>query len=142
MRLLSECGLPTDDLRAGAATHFIGVQSGNGLAAVVGIEVFGKVALLRSLAVSERSRAQGLGARLVAAIETYAVSRQVHQMYLLTTTAEGFFVKYGYVRVERSEAPEEISASSEFASLCPQSAAFMTKRICAPFDKYGRGQRP
>jgi amino-acid N-acetyltransferase len=50
-------------------------------------------------------------------------------MYLLTTTAETFFERRGYRRVDRTEAPQAIQTTVEFASLCPASSAFMIKRL-------------
>jgi amino-acid N-acetyltransferase len=50
-------------------------------------------------------------------------------MFLLTTTAETFFERRGYRRVDRSQAPLAIQSTSEFASLCPASSAFMIKQL-------------
>lgn len=62
---------------------------------VVGLEVYGKVALLRSLAVSATSRGNGYGKDLVARAERYAQSLGVTEIYLLTTTAATFFEQLG-----------------------------------------------
>lgn len=50
--LLGECDLPVSDLVASQLPLFFGMRSGSGLVAVIGLEVFGPVALLRSLAVA------------------------------------------------------------------------------------------
>jgi amino-acid N-acetyltransferase len=50
-------------------------------------------------------------------------------MYLLTMTAEGFFERRGYRRVDRTQAPLAIKSTPEFASLCPASSAFMIKQL-------------
>jgi amino-acid N-acetyltransferase len=50
-------------------------------------------------------------------------------MYLLTTTAETFFERRGYRRVDRIQAPPAIKLTPEFAGLCPASSAFMIKRL-------------
>ncbi len=47
----------------------------------------------------------------------------------LTTTAETFFKRLGYERIERSQAPLSIERTREFASLCPASSAFMVKSL-------------
>ncbi len=44
-------------------------------------------------------------------------------IYGLTTTAEAFFVKRGYERVDRTEMPEAIRDTAEFRELCPETAA-------------------
>jgi amino-acid N-acetyltransferase len=70
-----------------------------------------------------------LGSALVEHVEQYAGSRSVRSIYLLTTTAETFFKRLGYERVERSQAPSAIERTREFASLCPASSVFMVKSI-------------
>ena len=49
------------------------------------------------------------------------------RFYLLTTTAEDFFARRGYVRIARDEAPETIRATREFADICPAGSAIMRK---------------
>ena len=76
-----------------------------------------------------QSRAAGIGSRLVAHAEDYAARHGVRSVYLLTTTAEGFFAARGYVRSERDDAPDSIRSTREFAGLCPASSAFMIKQL-------------
>jgi amino-acid N-acetyltransferase len=61
--------------------------------------------------------------------EHYAASMGVRSIYLLTTTAEPFFKRLGYERIERSQAPCSMQQTREFASLCPASSAFMVKAL-------------
>ena len=61
--------------------------------------------------------------------EREARTRGVQTFYLLTTTAEAFFLRCGYVHAERTQAPEGIRATREFADICPASSVFMTKRL-------------
>ena len=49
----------------------------------------------------------------------------VLEIYLLTTTAEGFFRRNGFERIERKIVPEVIKQTTEFTSLCPSSAVCM-----------------
>jgi amino-acid N-acetyltransferase len=128
MRLLAECGLPTADLEAGHFEHFFGSGERNAPEGVVGLELHGPCALLRSLAVAERSRGKGCGRELVAEAERYAWSQGVEEVYLLTTTTERFFSALGYRRAERESAPAEIRATKEFSTLCPSDSVFMVKR--------------
>jgi amino-acid N-acetyltransferase len=53
----------------------------------------------------------------------------VRELFLLTTTAEPIFARWGFRRVDRAEAPPAIRESREFASLCPASAVFMARRV-------------
>jgi amino-acid N-acetyltransferase len=50
-------------------------------------------------------------------------------MYLLTTTAERYFPKFGFERIERRDVPETVQASVEFTSACPASAVVMRKSL-------------
>ncbi|MCK7515679.1 MAG: hypothetical protein MZV70_74680 [Desulfobacterales bacterium] len=51
-QLLSESGLPIADITAQHLQHFFGCGSGSELEGLVGLELYGEVALLRSLAVA------------------------------------------------------------------------------------------
>jgi len=88
----------------------------------VGLEIHEPDALLRSLAVERRHHSRGLGARLVRAIETEARARGVTALYLLTTTATKFFERMGYTAHDRAAVPSSIAATTEFSSLCPDTA--------------------
>ncbi len=131
-RLLESCGLPAADLAADPGPRFLGAFEGRTLLGTVGLEICGKTALLRSLAVDSRYRGCGLGARLLAAAERHARGQGVARLYLLTTTAETFFRSRGYRGIAREEAPEAIRRTSEFSTLCPRSAAFLFKELSAP----------
>jgi N-acetylglutamate synthase-like GNAT family acetyltransferase len=47
------------------------------------------------------------------------------EVWLLTTTAEGFFAANGFERVVRTDAPAAIAATSQFKDICPDTAALM-----------------
>ena len=75
-RLLADCGLPAED----AGSHverFLIARSGNDLAGTIGLELAGSSALLRSLAVAERYRRQGVAMQLVDRILAYAHARGI-----------------------------------------------------------------
>lgn len=75
MALLAECGLPATDISPSEPPQFFGMRSESGIVAVVGLELFESVALLRSLAVSPAYRGRGLARQLVAYAERVAASR-------------------------------------------------------------------
>jgi amino-acid N-acetyltransferase len=127
--LLHSQGLPVSDLTDEHLEHFFFIGSDGSPTGLVGVELYGTEALLRSLVVAETARTQGIGSALVQHAEEYASSRRVGTMYLLTTTAEKFFKRLGYERVDRSQAPPSIERTREFAGLCPASSAFMIKRL-------------
>jgi amino-acid N-acetyltransferase len=127
--LLDAQGLPISDITPEHLEHFFFVGSDGSPTGLVGLELYGTDALLRSLVVTENARGQGLGSTLIDHAEQYAASKGVRSIYLLTTTAEAFFKRLGYERIERSNAPSSIERTREFAGLCPASSAFMSKRI-------------
>jgi amino-acid N-acetyltransferase len=126
-KLLRAAKLDSSDLTPEHLRHFFGVGTKEALEGVVGLELFVTVGLLRSLAVDSSRRGIGLGSKLVAHAEDYARSKGVKSLYLLTVTAEDFFLKRGYQSVKREDAPAPITATKEFSELCPLSSAFMVK---------------
>ena len=127
--LLEAAGLPVSDLTDAILEHFFFAGSDRSPTGLVGVELYGADALLRSLVIGPSERSKGLGSALAQHIEDYAASRRVRSIYLLTTTAEAFFRRLGYERTERSKAPRAIQQTREFASLCPASSAFMVKLL-------------
>ena len=51
----------------------------------------------------------------------------VENVFLLTTTAEGFFPKFGFALIQRNDVPRSVQSSVEFHSACPASAVVMRK---------------
>jgi amino-acid N-acetyltransferase len=127
--LLQAQGLPVSDITDEHLEHFFFVGSDGSPTGLVGLELYGTDALLRSLVVDENARSKGLGSALIEHAEQYAASLSVRTIYLLTTTAEAFFKRLRYERIERSQAPPSIERTREFASLCPASSAFMVKSL-------------
>ncbi|MFO8100001.1 MAG: arsenic resistance N-acetyltransferase ArsN2 [Salinibacter sp.] len=132
--LLETCGLPHDDLTPAHLAHFQVARHGADLYGVVGLEPCGDGALLRSLAVAPDARGQGLGTRLVEAIEQRARREGIRTLYLLTTSAASYFQAHGYERIERDVLPEAIQQTDEVARLCPSSAVCMRKALRASDD--------
>jgi amino-acid N-acetyltransferase len=128
-RLLVESGLPAEDITVQHLQHFFACGPGRDLEGLVGLELFGEVALLRSLTVASGRRGSGLGSRLVEHAEHYARDRGVKSLYLLTMTAEAFFLRRGYARLPREKAPDAIRNTKEFGGICPLSSAFMVKHF-------------
>ena len=129
MNLLALCALPNSDLSEKKLQHFFGCGEEANPGGVVGVELHGDVALLRSLAVEKNSRGKGCGKRLVQEVEKYAAQSGVKRLYLLTTTAETFFGALGYKKVERDSVPEAIRNTTEFSTLCSASAPVMAKDL-------------
>lgn len=130
-QLLAACELPDEDITASHLQHFLVMRHEMNLAGVIGLELFGQCALLRSLAVGPHVRGQGIATRLVEKVEAYARSHDVESLYLLTTTAEGFFEKQGFRTTDRNNVPTVLKETAEFKSICPSTAICMVKSLKA-----------
>ena len=114
------CGPSCDDARRASERQIVGSAA---------LEVYPDGALLRSVAVAPELQGQGLGHELTDAAIRLARDLQVPAIYLLTTTAERFFPKFGFERIERADVPATVQTSIEFTSACPSSATVMRKSL-------------
>ncbi len=122
--LLGQSDLPQSGVSQLITDFYVIREQGEVMAAGV-VERHGANGLLRSLVVDSVCRGRGLGQKVVCAL----LEDEAADVYLLTETAEPFFVRFGFVRVSREEAPTELRASEEFRCLCPESAAFMRRLV-------------
>lgn len=124
--LLKAAGLPHEDFTRHLA-HFLVARRAGEVVGAIGAEVCGDDALLRSLVVAPELRRAGLGGELVRRLEATGRVWGVKRWWLLTTTAEAFFVKRGFRSTPRSTAPAGIAATEEFRGLCPSSATCLSR---------------
>lgn len=90
--LLAESGLPNSDVTGDLSFDFAVAEDADGsVVGSVGLERFGTNALLRSLAVAQPARNDGLGGRMLAHAEDRAHASGILELWLLTTTALEFF---------------------------------------------------
>jgi N-acetylglutamate synthase-like GNAT family acetyltransferase len=129
LELLKAASLPIEDLSESAPVRFWVAEDGGRLVGAIGLERYGADGLLRSLVVAPDWRGRGVGAALVEALERDARFGGVEMLVLLTQTARPFFERLGYTVAERDSVPGLVRASTEFRSLCPASAACMTKNL-------------
>jgi len=125
--LLQQHHLPVADIDSDKLLY--GLMEDNKMIGTVGLEIFDDCALLRSVSIAKDKQGKGYGKFINEAIEKYVTESGINCLYLLTTTAKGFFEKQGYCVINREEAPLAIQQSAEFTSLCPSSAVLMKKRI-------------
>ncbi len=130
-RLLDESGLPREGLREHLDGALVASREG-AIAGCVALELYGDLALLRSLVVAPAFRGRRLGRRLTAEALALAGRKGVTDVYLLTETATAFFPRFGFARRERADAPDALLRSEEFRSACPASAVLMHARVSAP----------
>lgn len=127
--LLETNHLPLDGFDDHIGTTLVAREQAGGVAGrLVGnatLEVYGRYALLRSVAVDESLRGQGLGQKLTRAALSLAQNNSLQAVYLLTETAADFFPKFGFGPVSRDDVPSEMLQSLEFTTACPASALVM-----------------
>ena len=129
--LLEFCDLPAEDLRPEHLEHFLLCRRGDRLVGTVGLELYGGHALLRSLAVTPELRGNGVGHELWARVQGEAARAGVRRLFLLTTTADGLFTRWGFSRVDRSTVPPDIQQTPEYSALCPSTAVVMARDVVA-----------
>lgn len=124
INLIAQSGLSTEDLNQKNQMLFA-LKDNKDMVATCGLELYDKVALLRSFAVIESHRNTGLGKQIYSEILQEAVNLRIETLYLLTTTAEKFFTRHAWSAIKREMMPESIKLSKEFSSICPSSAVCM-----------------
>ena len=126
--LLDAAALPTGDLERSSMAQFLVARDGSGkVIGAIGVERYGRIALLRSLVVAPDCRNRDLGTQLVAKLEARCRSWAMADLFLLTTTARDFFARHGYRAIGREAVPVALRTAAEFTRLCPDSAVCMTK---------------
>lgn len=127
--ILENAALPFSDIGTSHLPDFLVVEKGGAIVGCVGIERYGPDALLRSLAVDASRQGTGQGRHLVEAIEAHARESGIAHLFLLTTSASGFFEDHGYREIARDAAPEALRHSTQFSKMCPASAVCMEKDL-------------
>lgn len=126
--LLKEADLLTDDLPASMSNFLLAREEGAPVG-VAGMELYSEVALLRSIAVSPDHQCKGIARELVEQLLAGADMQEVQAVYLITTTAEHYFNRYGFAVVNREQVPEAIQQTRQFSGLCPSSAVVMKRNL-------------
>lgn len=125
--LLRESRLPLDGLDQTA--RIVVAKDDGQLVGTAALEMYPDGALLRSVAVAPRSQGRGLGRELIEAALRIARDAGVPAVFLLTTTAEHYFPKFGFAHIGRQDVPTSVQTSLEFTTACPSSATVMRKLL-------------
>lgn len=110
-------------------TTLLVAREGSQIVGTAGLELYADGALLRSVAVEPDRQGKQLGHQLTDAALHLAASHGVNAVFLLTTTAERFFPKFGFEPIDREQVPSSVRVSVEFQSACPASAIVMRKQL-------------
>ena len=128
LALLERCGLPTQgvaDVREAA----IVVRKEGQVIGCAALEVYGKAALLRSVAVDPAYQGRRFGRALVQRIVQDAHRLELHRIYLLTETTSEYFPRFGFRLIDRSAVEPAIQQSVEWEVACPVSAQAMVLHL-------------
>ena len=104
-------------------------REGEEIVGTAALELYADGALLRSVAVEPRRQGKRLGHQLTDAALQLATTLGANTVFLLTTTAERFFPKFGFEPIDREHVPPSVRQSVEFQSACPASAIVMRKQL-------------
>ncbi|AUD06567.1 arsenic resistance N-acetyltransferase ArsN2 [Spirosoma pollinicola] len=126
--LLEQGHLLTEDLPTRLADFVIAKEEGRPIG-VAGLERFGLVGLLRSVAVDPQYQGQQIAAQLVSRLMETAQASSLENVYLITNTADRYFERYGFQIVNRQEVPAAIQQTQQFSELCPSSAIVMKRAL-------------
>ena len=129
LALLATCDLPLAGVDEALDGFIVARDAAGGLAGCAALERYGRSGLLRSVAVAEAWRGQGVAAALTARLLAAARATGITDVTLLTTTAADYFTRYGFAAIPREEAPEPVRASVEFREACPDTATIMTRAL-------------
>ena len=129
--LLERHHLPPDGVREHVASMVVARDDGK-IVGVAAAELYADGALLRSVAVDPLVQGKGIGHQLTEAVLRIAREPDMASVFLLTTTAEKFFPRFGFEQISRSDVPATVQGSVEFQSACPASAIVMRKRLVNP----------
>ena len=127
--LLAGANLPLAGLNEKLAGFAVARDSEAGVIGCAALERYGRSALLRSVAVVETWRGQGVAGRLTQRLLDEARAAGMTNITLLTTTAADYFPRYGFRAIPRDEAPAAVRASVEFRDACPDTATVMTRTL-------------
>lgn len=134
--LLEANKLPLDGAQAHLSNYVLAIANGE-VVGTAGAEVYGDVALLRSVAVVPGLQQHGIGKSLVSLLIGEASRRGIRSLHLLSVTAPEYFAQFGFKRGPREQAPVALQASAEFQGACPSCAAFMSLTLIQPTSEHG-----
>lgn len=126
--LLKKYELPTTDISFDTSI-FLGAFIDKKLIGVIGLELFGKLGLLRSLVVEEENRNNGIATKLTKRVIKEAKNSFLLEIYLLATEAESFFENIGFTKIIKSDAPQLIKETKQYSEICSDHAVVMKKEL-------------
>jgi len=124
LELLTRVNLPIEGVEE-HLEHYILYKEGHNITGVIGLEVYEGAGLLRSLAITPEFQGKGLGSALTKKILSHAKDIGCKEIYLLTTTAKDFFVRFNFTIITGEQVNPVVKNSVEFQGVCPSTATIM-----------------
>lgn len=112
-RLLSACELPTLYVHRHLKSFMV-ARADKKIVGVVGIEVYGRTGLFRSLCVDENFRGRGIARTLNEQLMAYSRMWKIDRLYLFTFDAEKFASKLGFRKIDKKRIPKVIRSTWQF----------------------------
>jgi protein-tyrosine-phosphatase/N-acetylglutamate synthase-like GNAT family acetyltransferase len=135
--LIRASALPAEVVRDRFPEAYVVARRGGDVVGVAALETHDGAGLLRSVAVAPGERGRGTGIALVGDRLATARAHGLASVYLLTTTAAPLFRRFGFAEAARASAPPALTASPEFAALCPSSATCMRLELAVAAPEPG-----
>ena len=127
--LIDESQLNPDGLEQ-HFSHFLKLILDDDMVAVAGLEVYGQIGLLRSVAVIDEYRNSGLGRGLTKAIINKARAMGIVDLYVCTETAAEFFTRFGFRKTDLADiAPALMQQSLHLVSIYSESSTLMHLKL-------------
>ncbi|MBI5474449.1 MAG: GNAT family N-acetyltransferase [Ignavibacteriae bacterium] len=122
--LLTSASLPIEGVEV-HFRNFLVAESVGDIVGAIGMEVYDDTALLRSAVVHPSQQNKGIGSMLYNNLIETATSLGVKRLILLTNTAEKYFAKKGFRKIDAKLVAGPITQSVEFTGACPSTAVCM-----------------
>lgn len=126
LSLMDNLGLERDDLTPGTPGIFV-AQLGPEIVGCAVLESDGTNGLIRGVGVANDRQRHGIGRRLMEFVLEHARELRLSTLYLLTTTAEDYFLRLGYERVDAGDPPDVVTRSPQY-SICTAARAVLMKK--------------
>jgi amino-acid N-acetyltransferase len=130
---LSGHGLPTKGvgLKKHIGSYLLAQDADGRIVALGGISIHRDGALLRALAVHHRWRSINLAKLLVDQLGALAQQHGAADLYVVTSTAPGYFKKLGFVETVPSSVPDDVRSAKVFSAAALAHAVVLYRAIPA-----------
>lgn len=129
MSMLVAANLPLEGFVEHLGHVLVARDAAGALVGLVGLECYGRAALIRSAVVAPGHRRSGIGRRLLGAIIARAKGEGVATLYLLTESARPFFESMGFEAIARAAVDPQVRASAQFRGTPCRAATCLTRNI-------------